>query len=81
VVVVDGVTEMLPEPFPTGTEMLPGFKVPLVALLAVQFKVAVHPTEMSPAELRLPKGALPTVTVTLAVAWDAEPQGAVTVSV
>jgi hypothetical protein len=48
---------MLPEPLPTGTEMLPGFNVPLVALAAVQFKVAVHPTEMSPVETRLPVGA------------------------
>ncbi len=76
-----GVTEMLPEPSPTGTGMPPGSNVPLVALLAVQFRVAVHPTEISPVETRLPVGAAPTVTVALAVSWDAGPQGAVTVKV
>jgi hypothetical protein len=80
-VVVDGVTEILPEPFSTGTGIFPGVNVPLVASAAVQFKVAVHPLEISPVELKLPVGALPKETVTLAAAWEAEPQGAVTVSV
>ena len=81
--VVEGVTEMLPEPFSTGTEIFPGFKVPLVASAAVQFKVAVHPAEMAPDELKLPVGGLSdvTVTVTLAAAREAGPQGAVTVRV
>jgi hypothetical protein len=49
--------------------------------MAVQFKVAVQPTEMSPVETRLPAGAFPTATVALSVAWEADPQEAVTVSV
>ena len=61
--------------------MPPGFKAPLVALAAVQFKVAVQPSEISPAELKLPVGTSATVTVVLAVACEAEPQGAVTVNV
>ena len=62
--------------------MPPGFKVPLVALVAVQFSVAVQPTEMAPVALfRLPEGAPLTVTVVVATAIEAEPQGAVTVKV
>jgi len=82
VVVVVGVTEILPEPSPTGTAIFPGFTVPEVAFTAVQFSVAVQPREMSPAETRLPEGALPpTATAAVAVSCDAAPQGAVIVSV
>jgi len=61
--------------------MFPGFNVPLTALTAVQFRVAVQPTEISPAEFRLPVVSPPTATAAAAVACEAAPQGAVIVRV